>query len=71
MAEMRIRAGLVTLFALSLAMNGEQPYTFANTPGKLPKEVAKAVDEVEFRAEFKQRLVPQLTAWIDTQSKRK
>src|SRR6266481_332110 len=36
---MRIRAGLVILFALPLTMNGEKPYTFANTPGKLPKQV--------------------------------
>jgi aminopeptidase N len=36
---MRIRTSLVILFALPLAMNGEKPYTFANTPGKLPKQV--------------------------------
>src|SRR5438874_7489245 len=36
---MRIRVGLVILFALPLTMNGEKPYTFANTPGKLPKEI--------------------------------
>src|SRR5438105_992753 len=36
---MRIRVGLVILFALPLTMNGEKPYTFANTPGKLPKQV--------------------------------
>jgi hypothetical protein len=33
------------------------------------KEVAKAVDEVEFRAEFKRRLISQLAAWIDKTSK--
>jgi ERAP1-like protein len=32
-------------------------------------EVAKAVDEVEFRAEFKRRLISQLAAWIDKTSK--
>src|SRR5467141_3928127 len=36
---MRIRVGLVILLALPLTMNGEKPYTFANTPGKLPKQV--------------------------------
>ncbi|MEY2556153.1 MAG: hypothetical protein QOF93_1297 [Verrucomicrobiota bacterium] len=36
---MRILTGLVTLLALPLSMNGENPYTFANTPGKLPKQV--------------------------------
>ena len=53
MAEMRIRAGLVTLFALPLAMNGEQPYTFANTPGKLPKEIAPL--------EYSIRIVPDVS----------
>lgn len=33
------------------------------------KEVAKAVDEVEFRAEFKRRLISQLAASIDKTSK--
>jgi len=32
-------------------------------------EVAKAIDEVEFRAEFKRRLISQLAAWIDKTSK--
>src|SRR5467141_1510551 len=36
---MRIHTGLVALFALPLTMNGEKPYSFANTPGKLPKQV--------------------------------
>src|SRR5436190_5500466 len=36
---MRIRTGLVALFALPLAMNAEKPYTFANAPGKLSKEI--------------------------------
>ena len=40
-------------------------YARANLPPTSAKEVAKAVDEIEFRAEFKRRLVPQLTAWID------
>ena len=28
-------------------------------------DVAKAVDEIQFRAEFKKRLVTQLNAWMD------
>jgi len=28
-------------------------------------EVAKVVDEIQFRAEFKKRLVSQLNAWIE------
>ncbi len=33
------------------------------------KEVAKAVDEVEFRFEFKRRLISQLAAWVDHPAK--
>jgi aminopeptidase N len=39
-------------------------YAKSNLPATSAKEVAKAVDEIEFRAEFKQRLVPQLNNWI-------
>jgi aminopeptidase N len=40
-------------------------YAASNLPATSAKEVAKAVDEVEFRAEFKKRLVPQLNGWIE------
>jgi aminopeptidase N len=40
-------------------------YAKSNLPATSVKEVAKAVDEVEFRAEFKKRLVPQLNSWIE------
>jgi len=40
-------------------------YAKSNLPATSAKEVAKAVDEVEFRAEFKRRLVPQLRSWIE------
>jgi aminopeptidase N len=46
-------------------------YAKSNLPVTSVKEAAKAVDEVEFRAEFKKRLVPQLDRWIDSQAKRK
>src|ERR1700730_1968196 len=36
---MRIAGVVVALFALPLAMNGEKPYSFETTPGKLPKQV--------------------------------
>src|SRR6266704_844138 len=42
-------------------------YAKSNLPATSAKEVTNAVDEVEFRAEFKQRLAPQLTAWITKQ----
>ena len=37
----------------------------ANLPLASAKEVAKAVDEIEFRSEFKQRLARQLNAWME------
>jgi aminopeptidase N len=37
----------------------------SNLPAGSAHEVAKAVDEVEFRAEFKPRLSSQLSSWID------
>jgi aminopeptidase N len=37
----------------------------ANLPPASAKEVAKAVDEIEFRSEFKQRLARQLNAWVE------
>src|SRR6266568_3274437 len=39
MAEMRVSAALIVLFALLTTMNGEKPYSFETTPGKLPKQV--------------------------------
>jgi hypothetical protein len=36
-------------------------------PASAP-EVAKAIDEIQFRSEFKKRLTPQLSAWIDKKS---
>src|SRR6266481_5393508 len=50
---MRIRAGLVIWFALPLTMNGEKPYTFANAPGKLPKQVVPL--------EYSVRIVPDVS----------
>jgi aminopeptidase N len=42
-------------------------YAKTNLPGTTAsaKEVAKAVGEVEFRSEFKRRLITQLAAWAD------
>jgi hypothetical protein len=36
-------------------------------PASAP-EVAKVVDEIQFRAEFKKRLAPQLKTWIDSKT---
>ena len=56
---------LFTFFSESARANELKAYAKANLPASSAREVAKAVDEVEFRSEFKQRLAPQLIAWID------
>jgi aminopeptidase N len=43
-------------------------YAKASLPSSSAKEVAKALDEVEFRSEFKQRLARQLSLWIEKRS---
>ena len=40
-------------------------YAKRNLPAASAPEVAKAVDEIQFRAEFRKRLASQLNAWID------
>ncbi|HXA09278.1 MAG TPA: M1 family metallopeptidase [Chthoniobacterales bacterium] len=42
-----------------------QRYAKANLPSSAARAVQKTVDEIGFRAEFKQRLLPQLHAWMD------
>ena len=56
---------LFTFFSESARANELKAYAKANLPASSAREVVKAVDEVEFRSEFKQRLTPQLIAWID------
>jgi len=45
-------------------------YAKKNLPHTTAPEVAKAVDEIQFRAEFKKRLTAQLDAWIDRKEPR-
>jgi aminopeptidase N len=40
-------------------------YAKKSLPATSAPEVAKTVDEIQFRSEFKKRLEPQLSAWID------
>ena len=46
-------------------------YAKTNLPPTSAKEVAKAVDEIQFRSEFKKRLANQLSTWIENQRNRK
>src|SRR5712691_10522920 len=62
---------LFTFFSESSRVDELKKYAKANLPPTSAKEVAKAVDEIEFRAEFKRRLASQLTLWIDKRSGRK
>ena len=63
--------GLFVFFSEKSRADELSAYAKSNLPATSAKEVAKAVDEIGFRAEFKQRLVPQLNGWIDSQPKRK
>ena len=49
---MRITVITAAFFALLLPMNGEKPYSFETTPGKLPKHVVPL--------EYAIRIVPNL-----------
>jgi aminopeptidase N len=57
--------GLFTFFSDDSQADELKSYAKANLPPASAPEVAKVVDEIQFRAEFKKRLAPQLKAWID------
>jgi aminopeptidase N len=57
--------GLFTFFSEKSRAGELKAYAKANLPATSAKEIDKAVDEVEFRSEFKPRLAQQLKTWID------
>jgi aminopeptidase N len=57
--------GLFTFFSEPKDVEMLEKYAKARLPESAGKSVAKAVDEIGFRAEFKQRLVPQLNTWME------
>ncbi|MDQ2824951.1 MAG: M1 family metallopeptidase [Verrucomicrobiota bacterium] len=59
---------LFTFFSEPTRVTELKAYAKANLPVSSAKEVAKAVDEIEFRSEFKRRLIPQLSAWINNRA---
>ena len=61
----RYAPSLFTFFAENSRADELREYANANLPETSAPEVAKAVDEIQFRTEFKRRLTPQLKAWID------
>ena len=62
----RYAPSLFVFFSDAARIDEIQTYAKKNLPSgsATDKAVAQAVDEIGFRAELKERLIPQLTAWI-------
>ncbi len=60
----RFAPSLFTFFPDDLRADELKSYAKDNLPSASAPEVAKAVDEIQFRAEFKKRLATQLRAWV-------
>jgi hypothetical protein len=56
--------GLFTFFSDAARISELERYAKSNLPQTAVKDVAKAIDEVGFRAEFKPRLLAQIAAWV-------
>ncbi len=61
----RYAASLFTFFSEDSRADELKSYAKANLPPASVPDVAKVVDEVQFRAEFKKRLALQLNTWIN------
>jgi aminopeptidase N len=61
--------GLFTFFSDAARIAELEGYAKSDLPAAAAKSVAKAVDEVGFRAELKPRLMTQIAAWISEGSK--
>ena len=61
----RYAPSLFTFFSDEPRADELKNYAKKNLPQTTAPEVAKAVDEIQFRAELKKRLALQLNAWID------
>ena len=59
-------AGLFTFFSEPKDAETLERYAKTNLPPASGPSVAEAVDEIGFRAELKQRLIPQIKAAIET-----
>ena len=67
LGESRFAPSLFLFFSDNARAAELKAYAKSNLPPTSAKEVAKAVDEVEFRTEFKRRITTQLSGWIDNQ----
>ena len=63
----RYAPSLFTFFSDDSRADELKAYAKASLPAESATEVAKAVDEIQFRSEFETRLASQLSAWIDKQ----
>ncbi len=63
----RYAPSLFTFFSDDSRADELKAYGKTNLPAESATDVAKAVDEIQFRSEFKKRLASQLSAWIDKQ----
>jgi aminopeptidase N len=61
----RYAPGLFSFFSDDSRADELKSYAKNNLPPASAPEVAKVVDEIQFRAEFKRRIAPQLNTWID------
>jgi aminopeptidase N len=59
----RYAPSLFSFFSETGRIGELQAYAKKNLPPGSAKAVAQAIDEIGFRSEFKQRLLPQLIAW--------
>jgi aminopeptidase N len=62
--------GLFTFFSDAARISELERYAKSDLPPTAAKDVAKAIDEVGFRAEFKPRVLTQVAAWISEAAKR-
>jgi aminopeptidase N len=61
----RYAPGLFTFFSDDSRADELKSYAKNNLSAASAREVAKVVDEIQFRAEFKRRIGPQVNTWID------
>src|SRR6476646_8758001 len=64
----RYAPSLFTFFSDDSRANELKTYAKTNLPLASGNEVAKVVDEIQFRAEFKKRLVTHLNTWLEQHS---
>ncbi|MBA3544007.1 MAG: M1 family metallopeptidase [Chthoniobacterales bacterium] len=62
-------AGLFTFFSTPQDAVTLEKYAKTELPAAAGNSVAKAVDEIGFRTEFKERLAPQLKSWMEQESR--